>query len=274
MPNRHENSTQYRYSFQGQEKDDEIKGQGNSINYKYRMHDPRIGRFFAVDPLTAKYPHYTPYSFSGNKVINAVELEGLEEQVIYVYNAGKEGSILHRVKWSEIPGNNGDTHGPLGTGTLIYQIEDTDKRFSISDTYLRSFGDIARDADELLKGTHDEGKRERAHAFEDWSLKKFNQSEIENILEAFSPILPTSGEGKGNTVIENLEETGNGESSTHKINPNDSIRVRVFHEDDETGGSSFPVVKVHPKDTSGQKINGDYNEYEGDEIAPIIVPIK
>lgn len=44
------------------------------------MHDPRICRFFAVDPLTAQYPHYTPYSFSGNKLIHAVELEGLEEE--------------------------------------------------------------------------------------------------------------------------------------------------------------------------------------------------
>jgi hypothetical protein len=58
---------------------DEVKGEGNSINYEFRMHDPRIGRFFAVDPLTAKYPHYSPYSFSGNKVIAWRELEGLEE---------------------------------------------------------------------------------------------------------------------------------------------------------------------------------------------------
>ncbi|MBD3638028.1 MAG: hypothetical protein HUJ25_11805 [Crocinitomicaceae bacterium] len=70
---------EYRYSFQGQEKDDEIKGPGNSINYKYRMHDPRLGRFFAIDPLTSLYPHYSPYQFSGNKVIQFVELEGLEE---------------------------------------------------------------------------------------------------------------------------------------------------------------------------------------------------
>jgi hypothetical protein len=43
------------------------------------MHDVRVGRFFAVDPLTKKYPWYTPYSFSGNKVIHKIELEGLEE---------------------------------------------------------------------------------------------------------------------------------------------------------------------------------------------------
>ena len=69
----------YRYGFQGQESDDEVKGEGNSVNYKYRMHDPRVGRFFAIDPLTPQYPHYTPYSFSGNKVIAWKELEGLEE---------------------------------------------------------------------------------------------------------------------------------------------------------------------------------------------------
>ena len=71
----------YRYGFQNQEVDNEIKGKGNSVNYKYRMHDARLGRFFAVDPLTSKYPHYTPYSFSGNKVIQFIELEGLEESL-------------------------------------------------------------------------------------------------------------------------------------------------------------------------------------------------
>jgi hypothetical protein len=35
----------YRYGFQNQEKDDEIKGDGNSINYTFRMHDPRLGSF-------------------------------------------------------------------------------------------------------------------------------------------------------------------------------------------------------------------------------------
>jgi RHS repeat-associated protein len=72
------NSGDYRYGFQGQEKDDEIKGEGNSVNYKYRMHDPRVGRFFAVDPLAAKYPFYSSYSFSGNRVVDKTELEGLE----------------------------------------------------------------------------------------------------------------------------------------------------------------------------------------------------
>jgi len=68
----------YRYSFQRQEADNEIKGKGNSVNYKYRMHDARLGRFFAVDPLASKYPHNSVYAFSENRVIDMVELEGLE----------------------------------------------------------------------------------------------------------------------------------------------------------------------------------------------------
>lgn len=78
MPGRHGSESDYRYGFQGQEKDDEIKGEGNSVNYKFRMHDSRVGRFFAIDPLTSKYPHNSPYAFSENRVLDGLELEGLE----------------------------------------------------------------------------------------------------------------------------------------------------------------------------------------------------
>jgi RHS repeat-associated protein len=81
LPNRHGNTSDYRYGFQGQEMDNEVKGEGNSVNYKFRMHDPRIGRFFAVDPLTAKYPDNSPYAFSENRVLDGIELEGLEVEL-------------------------------------------------------------------------------------------------------------------------------------------------------------------------------------------------
>jgi RHS repeat-associated protein len=73
----------YKYGFQGQERDDEMKGEGNSVNFEYRMHDPRIGRFFAVDPLTKKYPANSPYAFSENRVLDAIEMEGLEAFYIH-----------------------------------------------------------------------------------------------------------------------------------------------------------------------------------------------
>lgn len=80
----------YRYGFQGQERDDELKGDGNSVNYKYRVHDPRLGRFFSVDPLTVKYPANGPYNFSENRVIDAIELEGLEAFFIHGTNSNPD----------------------------------------------------------------------------------------------------------------------------------------------------------------------------------------
>ncbi|KGO94611.1 hypothetical protein Q766_00365 [Flavobacterium subsaxonicum WB 4.1-42 = DSM 21790] len=79
VPNRHANTPEYRYGFQGQEMDDELKGEGNSLNYTFRMHDPRVGRFFAVDPLAPNYAYNSPYAFSENNVIAYIELEGLEK---------------------------------------------------------------------------------------------------------------------------------------------------------------------------------------------------
>lgn len=43
------------------------------------MHDPRIGRFFATDPLAPDYPWNSPYAFSENRVVDSRELEGLEQ---------------------------------------------------------------------------------------------------------------------------------------------------------------------------------------------------
>ena len=86
--------TNYRYGFQNQEEDDEIKGEGNSVNYKYRMHDPRLGRFFAIDPLVGNFPNLTPYQFSHNSPVYMIELEGAEGMV-YVYKAWYDNSGYH-----------------------------------------------------------------------------------------------------------------------------------------------------------------------------------
>lgn len=72
-----------KFGFQGQESEDELYGEGNASFFKYRISDNRLGRFFAIDPLAAKYPHNSPYAFSENRVIDGVELEGLEVVLIH-----------------------------------------------------------------------------------------------------------------------------------------------------------------------------------------------
>jgi len=73
-----------------------------------------------VDPLTSKYPWYTPYQFSGNKPIQFVELEGLEEGI------SAAGSITTSYTF----GSKGKSHVNIGFG------------FSIMATGSTNIGDI------------------------------------------------------------------------------------------------------------------------------------
>ena len=109
LDGRTQSGTQYRYGYQGQEQDDEVKGKGNSVNYKYRMHDPRVGRFFVVDPLMRDYPGLSTYQFSGNVLLNAIEAEGLEPAYLFSDsedNAGfKSPTFMVKMMYLKLYGN-------------------------------------------------------------------------------------------------------------------------------------------------------------------------
>ena len=105
MPVRQGNAGDYRFGFQNQEKDDEIHGSGNSISFKYRIDDVRIGRFLSLDPLAAKYPYNSPYAFSENRVIDGVELEGLERYSIHTRTFAPFRSFGPLYRWE---GDNRD----------------------------------------------------------------------------------------------------------------------------------------------------------------------
>jgi RHS repeat-associated protein len=70
----------YKFGFNGKMNDDEVKeGLGNQQDYGMRINDPRIGRFLSTDPLSAKFPYYTPYQFTGNNPIRYIDLDGAEQ---------------------------------------------------------------------------------------------------------------------------------------------------------------------------------------------------
>ncbi len=69
----------YRFGFNGQHKDNEIKGVGNSLEFEYRFYDSRLGKFLSVDPLFASYPWNATYAFAENDVIRCIDLEGGEK---------------------------------------------------------------------------------------------------------------------------------------------------------------------------------------------------
>lgn len=68
----------YRYAFNDMEKDNEPKGLGNSYDYKFRIYDPRLGRFLSVDPLDGTYAYLSSYQFAGNNPVKFIDRDGLE----------------------------------------------------------------------------------------------------------------------------------------------------------------------------------------------------
>jgi RHS repeat-associated protein len=81
----------YQYKFQGQERQDELGLNWDS--FKWRNYDYAIGRFMNIDPLTEKFPQWSPYVFSGNIVTMARELEGLEPSFLIENNKLSQGAI-------------------------------------------------------------------------------------------------------------------------------------------------------------------------------------
>jgi RHS repeat-associated protein len=76
MPGRNYNSSNYRYGFNGMEKDDEIKGSGNSYDFGARLYDSRIGRWLTRDPLAHEFPDLSPYNAFGANPIYYVDPDG------------------------------------------------------------------------------------------------------------------------------------------------------------------------------------------------------
>jgi len=81
-------------TFQKQEPNEDL---GVDIyEFKSRMDDPQIGRFWQVDLLVEEYVDYTPYQFASNQVIHAPEIEGLEN----ADDLNKKRSPIHfRIKY-------------------------------------------------------------------------------------------------------------------------------------------------------------------------------
>ncbi len=90
---------------------------GNTVAYKYRFHDPRLGRFLSVAPLKDDSPWNSAYAFSENQVIAYIELEGLEK----TESEANEGTVVGGASDAskdlyQSHGNSGSECPSLGSG--------------------------------------------------------------------------------------------------------------------------------------------------------------
>lgn len=78
LNNRHGSvdSDAYRYGFMGEERDDEVKGEGNHIAYAERGYDPRVGRWISVDAYAPVFAGHSPYNYALNNPIYLTDSEG------------------------------------------------------------------------------------------------------------------------------------------------------------------------------------------------------
>jgi RHS repeat-associated protein len=86
----------YRFGYQGSEKDDETKGNGNSYTTEFRQLDPRLGRWLSIDPLIAKFPWQSSYCAMDNAPMNANDPKGLKAKWIPKYVDGKISLIKEK----------------------------------------------------------------------------------------------------------------------------------------------------------------------------------
>jgi len=89
----------YRYGFQAQEQDAELWE--GAVNYKYRVEDPRLGRFFSVDPLVKNFAWFAPFVYCENRIMDRKELEGAES--ISVQDDYGDGMVqIELIDWQNL----------------------------------------------------------------------------------------------------------------------------------------------------------------------------
>lgn len=92
--------TSYRYGFNGKENDNEVKGEGNTLDFGARIYDSRLGRWLSGDPLEAKYPMHSPYNYAANNPNLFIDRDG-NDWIISI-SQDKSGNITVHIKLTAV----------------------------------------------------------------------------------------------------------------------------------------------------------------------------
>jgi RHS repeat-associated protein len=110
---------EYRYGFNGMEKDDELKGSGNSLDFGARIYDSRLGRWMSVDPLMKKYPSLSAYSFVANNPVLFIDIDGRDIGLNNKMKKSKQHmAALETVRFSKIFNTYLEHFGSVSSGDI------------------------------------------------------------------------------------------------------------------------------------------------------------
>jgi len=127
-----------RYGFNGMEKDDVIKGVGNSYDFGGRnLYSSRLGRFNSNDPFERKFAFKSPLVFAGNNPILNIDAEGKFSRQAHddiTRNALEKADIINSDDIEDIIDGNIDADG--GESYLrVFNYFDADLHFdNVSNT--------------------------------------------------------------------------------------------------------------------------------------------
>lgn len=96
----------YRYGYNGQEKDNEVKGDENAYDFGGRsIYDGRLSRFISIDPRYREFPAISPYSYAANNPILFSDENG-EGPIVRAYYTFDQNYKPVLERWEYV--SNGD----------------------------------------------------------------------------------------------------------------------------------------------------------------------
>jgi RHS repeat-associated protein len=128
MPNTNNlNISGYRYGFNGMEKDDEVKGTGNSYTTELRQYDSRLGRWLSIDPVYKA--RESPFVAHANNPVLFIDPRGADP-------ATPEEEAA---KASIAAGQTSNTSAPANSSSSSKNSSNADDEFNVS----LGFGQLA-----------------------------------------------------------------------------------------------------------------------------------
>jgi RHS repeat-associated protein len=261
--NSHFSHSAYRYAFNSMERDDEVKGEGNSYDFGARMYDSRIGRWLSIDAQSHTQPSWSPYKgfYSNPLIFN--DPDGNTEYLTIFYDNKKTGEKVQiRIQVSD------DVKGRFNVQTGIYQYYDIEREMHIN---------IDKE------GTYAVKINEKVGAFK----CSLGTCWMNNLQNGGMRLVSINGEGNPFWTKENVETLNIddllglvGISSAHpKINPvttlskfidglsrGETLGEKLFDDNNTEKSESFETM---PGDNNGTTLGGHYgNDGYKHEILP------
>ena|GEM_PF-3091135 len=261
----------YRFGFNGMEKDNELKGVGNSLDFGARMYDSRLGRWLSLDRYKHLYTPVSPYAFALNTPIRAMDPDG--NVVIYVNGeVGSFGGKLNKNSKKNVERASIEYWGK----SLVNRVN---KAFNECPSNSRFVdGDLSSSASTRYDRAYNQ-------AVQDYKCIEANLARDENgkIIESIKIVSHSKGANAANGYIEGLKSmieknkenyanSSNVITSHIMLAPHQSWAMKVKHSNTATVGLTHAGDPLSDDDVRGDVVNiftkglgwGDLGTYKGE----------